>query len=85
MFWFYVCTFRANVLFVLLFTCITPACGCIAGIFYELANGHSERAHNCQLVSHSPLSSFHNPANTTRPPVPSSSAPAASAGTSSPA
>ncbi|EME43628.1 hypothetical protein DOTSEDRAFT_132124 [Dothistroma septosporum NZE10] len=51
MFWFYVCTFRTNVLFVLLFTCIVPACGCIAGIFYELANGNTERAHNCQLTA----------------------------------
>ena len=65
MFWFYVCTFRTNVLFVLLFTCITPACGCIAGIFLELANGNTERAHNCQLVGISPpLIASHSLTNT---------------------
>lgn len=51
MFFFFICTFRTNVVFVLLFACIVPGVGCIAGVFYNLALGKADQAHNCQVVS----------------------------------
>ncbi|CAK4030931.1 related to GPR1 and Fun34p [Lecanosticta acicola] len=51
MFVFFVCTFRTNIIYVLLFACITPGCGCIAGAFLNLAAGKLDRAHDCQVAA----------------------------------
>ncbi|KAF2171050.1 hypothetical protein M409DRAFT_19023 [Zasmidium cellare ATCC 36951] len=51
MLFFFICTFRTNIVFVLLFACIVPGCGCIAGVFYNLALGKADQAHNCQVAA----------------------------------
>ncbi|KAI5363643.1 Putative acetate transporter GPR1/FUN34/SatP family [Septoria linicola] len=51
MFFFFLCSLRTNVVFVIIFATIFPAVACLTAVFYYAADGEMDKAHDCQVAA----------------------------------